>query len=495
MKSLSIYKKLLAHQWKESFRHPMFEKNMAVNILMGFFFLYMLGFGLFLGFMLPLMLEEVFDRPPVEALNGILIYTLIGSLFIRFFVQRLPLMDITRYLHLPIRKGTLLHYVFLKTFFSFFNVLPIVLLFPFFFVAVVPEHSLAISLLWVLFMASLILFNNLLAFYLKKAFSKDPWFVTAFGGLLVGLFLLNYYGWLDLIAWSHNLFNPVLKTPLLVLIPCSVVVLTYGLVYRWAKGFLRSDIGVGGRPEKVKGPTDLGLQKFGTVGRMVSFELDMIRRNKRPRTFALVAFLFLLYGLIFYPNPAYEGSYTMKIFVGVFTTGIFMAQFGQLHFAWDSPHFDKLLTSRLRIRDYILSKYVLMIASCGVMFVLSLPYAYFGFDIILVNFCAMLYNIGFCSILFLFLAMFNRRGMNLSKSNMFNYEGFQASQFLVAPLMLGFPLLIYGIFYFFLSTFSGLLAIGAFGFLCLLLHPLLFPVLERMFRNRKHLIAEGFRTP
>lgn len=494
MKTLSLYSKLLGQQWKESVRNPMFQKNLAMNLLMGFFFLYMFACALLLAFMLPIMLEEVFDVAVVRAFNGFLLYSAGIGLLLRFLFQRLPLLDIKRYLHLPIKKGSLLHFVLLKTYSSFFNLVPLVLILPFFFKAVLPEHSVLASFSWLLTLLSIVLLNNQLAFYLKKEFARNPWFITGFGTLLLGVFLLDYYGPLDLMPWSRNLFDPVLSMPLLGFLPVLLVGTGHALVHRWTRQFLVLDAALAQKAETAKEASDFGLKRFGTVGRMAAFELDMIRRNKKPRTFALVAFLFLLYGLIIYPNPAYEDSYSMMIFVGVLTTGIFMMNFGQLHFAWDSGHFDKILTTRIRLRDYILSKYVLMVTSAVIMFILSLPYAYFGEVIIFVNFSAMVFNIGFGSIVLLFLAMFNRKSMSLSKSNMFNYEGMQMSQFLLIPFVLGIPFLVYFGFKAFGHPMMGIGAVGMVGFLSLLCHPFLFPVFERMLKKRKHLIAEGFRA-
>ncbi len=472
----------------------MFQKNLAINLLMGFFFLYLLASLLFLGVMLKFLLQEIFEMPPAHALNGLLIYSMAGGLFLRFLIQRLPLLDITSYLHLPVGKGRLLHYVFLKTFLSVYNLIPFAFILPFFFAAVLPAYPWANSLAWLLTLTCVVLFNNLLAFYIKKAFVRSPWGVFLFGIVLLAVFTLDYYGFLQMMGFSRLLFDPVLNGAYWVLIPMLCVAFAYLLLYRWMKGFLRLDAGLARKAEKVKSESDLGLKRFGTVGRMAAFELDMIRRNKRPKTFALVAFFFLLYGLLFYPNPSFEGSYSMMIFVGVFTTGIFMIQFGQLHFSWDSPHFDKLLTTELRVRDYILSKYLLMVLSVLVMFVLSLPYVYFGTEVIFINFCSMLFNIGFGTMVLLFLALYNRKGMNLSKSGMMNFEGVQLSQFLLLPFILGLPFVIYGIFFVFGKPFWGIGAIGLVGFLSMLLHPYLLRVLERMFKERKHLIAEGFRS-
>lgn len=494
MNAISLYSKLLGQQWKESLRDPMFQKNLAVKLVMGFFFLYMLASLLILGFLLPIFFKEAFDVSAIRAFNGLLLYSSGVGLFLRFLFQRLPLLDIKRYVHLPIKKAHLLHFVLLKTYSSVFNLVPLALILPFLFISVVPEHSVSVTIAWAVTLLGIVFLNNLLAFYLKKEFARDPWMITGFGALLIGVFLLDYYGPIDLMPWSRSLFDPILSTPLLVVIPVATVGCLHFLVHRWTRQFLVIDGGLAQKAEKVKQASDLGLKRFGTVGRMVAFELDMIRRNKKSRTYALVGFLFLLYGLIMYPNPAYEDSYATMILVGILTTGIFMINFGQLHFAWDSGHFDKILTTRLPLRDYIVSKYILMVSSVVIMFVLSLPYVYFGGVIAFVNFSVMLFNIGFGSMVLLFLAMYNRKGMSLSSSNIFSQEGVQMSQFLLIPFIMGLPVLLYLIFYSLGYPMMGVGAIGVLGFLCILLHPFLFPVLERMLKERKHLIAEGFRA-
>lgn len=490
----SLFLRLIGHQWKESVRNPMFQKKLLVNILMGFFFLYMLSSFLILAFSLKFILKDLFDKPIVEAYNGLLLYTVPAALFFRILAQRLPLMDLTPYLHLPIRKGKLLHYLFFRTFFNYFNIVPLVFILPFFFNAVLPEYSAFQSTAWLATLLSIVLINNLLAFVLKKGFIRTPIYVVTFGVLLAAVFTMDYYAWIDLMSLSDPLFSLSVHHPWTALIPLALFIGTYTGAHRWTRGFLSLDTGLAQKGESVKEGMDFGLKKRGNMGRSIAFELDLIRRNKKARSHIILALIFLFYGLIFYPNPAYEGSYLMMLFVGILTTGIFMMNFGQLHFAWDSPHFDKLMTSPLRVREYIRAKYYLMIGSVVIMFLLSLPYIYFGIEVLWVNLASALFNVGVGSIVLLLFAMFNRRGMSLSKSNVFNFEGVQMSQFLMVPIALGFPLLLYGGFAIFGRPMTGIFSIGGVGLFGLMLHPILLPRLERMFHKYKHSIAEGFRS-
>jgi hypothetical protein len=89
---------------------------------------------------------------------------------------------------------------------------------------------------------------------------------------------------------------------------------------------------------------DLGIfSRFGLAGQLANLEWKLIIRHKKSRTYLMLAGFFLLYGLIFYTNPAYKaetGFSHMFVFVGSFITGIFMLQYGQLFLSWNSSNFD-----------------------------------------------------------------------------------------------------------------------------------------------------------
>lgn len=54
-----MYTQLLKHYWLKSVRAPGYYKNLIVNIFVGITMLYFLVFFVFLGFILPRILEEV----------------------------------------------------------------------------------------------------------------------------------------------------------------------------------------------------------------------------------------------------------------------------------------------------------------------------------------------------------------------------------------------------------------------------------------------------
>ncbi len=121
----------------------------------------------------------------------------------------------------------------------------------------------------------------------------------------------------------------------------------------------------------------------------------MLWRNKRPRSSVFIVLIGLFYGLIFYPNPLYQSMQGMYVFVGIFVTGIFLINFGQFIPAWDSGYYKLLMSQNIPYKDYLQSKYLLMASSAFLMFVLSIPYVYFGWKVLLIHFAAMIYNVGY----------------------------------------------------------------------------------------------------
>tara|TARA_Y100000593_G_scaffold77654_1_gene143852 strand:- start:445 stop:1086 length:642 start_codon:yes stop_codon:yes gene_type:complete len=205
---------------------------------------------------------------------------------------------------------------------------------------------------------------------------------------------------------------------------------------------------------------------------------------------------FLLYGLIFYTNPVYasdEGISTIFIFVGVFITGIFMIQYGQLFLSWNSGNFDFFLNRRGGVEELIRGKYLLFISVSVVCFLASVPYVYFGWQILAVHFATFLFNVGILVHAIIYLALWKPKPMDLNKGAMFNYEGVGAAQWLMVIPMMVLPYLIYLPFSFLVSDYAGLIALSVCGILGIIFFkPLAKLNVQRVMQN-KYEISSSFR--
>ena len=137
-----IFKWFLIHQWREMKRSSIWQRNIALNIVLGFLIGLMLLYLLALGLFIDKILTELYpDDDPVKIFNGILFYYFGFEFFVRFFMQSLPTLNIETYLHLPIKKSSIVHYVASKSIFTVGNYLSWLVMIPFAFKVIAPAFS------------------------------------------------------------------------------------------------------------------------------------------------------------------------------------------------------------------------------------------------------------------------------------------------------------------------------------------------------------------
>jgi hypothetical protein len=236
------------------------------------------------------------------------------------------------------------------------------------------------------------------------------------------------------------------------------------------------------------------FDSFGIPGKLALLEIRLILRNKRPRSLLMLSLMFLFYGFIFYTPHAIRASAGMYLFVGLLITGIFMFQYGQLVMSWESRQFDLICTSGLRMRDYFREKYWFFFAVNAASFLLTLPYAFYGGRIAIINLSAFLYNSGINTFIILFLGTYNTRGIDLGKGVMFNYEGTNFIHFLMFIPLMGLPYLLWLPFSIMGYPDLGLAAVGLAGAAGLLFSEVLIRSIVKQFNSRKYKILDGLRT-
>ena len=71
----------------------------------------------------------------------------------------------------------------------------------------------------------------------------------------------------------------------------------------------------------------------------------LLWRNKRSKSTVWLLALGLLYGLFFYPQPTYQNMLWFFVFIGIFSTGIFLINYGHFIPAWDSGYYKLLMNN------------------------------------------------------------------------------------------------------------------------------------------------------
>jgi len=291
---------------------------------------------------------------------------------------------------------------------------------------------------------------------------------------------------------SYLYFGHLIAQPALVFIPIIMALAIYYLNFLYLKQNLYLEE-LGSRKTTYKSSTEIPLLgKFGPVGDLMANEIKLIFRNKRPRSALVMTLMFMFYGLIFYTNPHYGDGW--KVFCGMFMTGIFIINYGQFMYGWQAGHFDGILVSKVKFGEFLRAKYLLFTVVSLVAFLLTTPYAYFGWHIVLVHFVMFIWNIGVNTTIVLFFANRNYKRIDLSKGASFNWEGVGATQLLLGFPLFILPFIIYGPFAFFKHPDIALAILFAIGLVFTFTRTYWIKLLETDFYEKKYKIAEGFRA-
>lgn len=487
---------------KGSRRSPIWHRKLFVNLFLVLTFLYLIGNLLFLG----IFLDDILLKIPVvgvdyntfgpsfvlRKLNRYLLYYFFVDFILRYFMQKLPAMTIQPYLHLPIRRSSLVHFMLVKSVWSPFNLGHFILLVPF--MAEVFENlEFMQALSWSVSIGMLVFAMNYLLLYLKRSSEVDTRIYLGMLATLVGLVGLHWFDIVDFNAISSVLFDALFLKPWTMAVPAILLVAGYWINFK----FLRSNMYLS-RISKVKRDevSYVGngiLSRFGLIGRLAELEFKFIWRNKRPRSVLLITVLFLGYGLLVFTNPEYQGNYLMYILFSIIITGMFTLNYGQYLLGWEGSHFDHILTRNVRFEDYYMGKFLLFTVVSLTAMILSTPYAYFGWEVLLVIFCVFLFNVGWNTHFVMFFGSLNPKKIDLSGATIFNWQGVGAAQFLLVIPALGLPLAIYGLGLLFWEPVGAVVFVGVLGLFGLAGTRIWIKLLAGWLRRQRYEISNDFR--
>ncbi len=490
-----MVKHFIGLEWKAFVRSASFGKSLGLRILLIFLALYFsvaflaLGVGLY-----PLLKEMAPEKDPLQMVNRFFLLWLVFELVLRFLLQTLPVMDIKPLMILPVKKSKVVNYVLGKSLLSFYNLLPILIFVPFAVFNVYKQaHTPVEMLAWAVSIISLSLCVNYGNFIIKKKFTENLKALIPLVAVIVILAVLDYLEIFQIGEWFGYGLDMIVQIPYLVLLP----LLALFALYFWNKVHLEKrfylDSGLKGKKQTAQ-TQDFGwTRRFGSIAPFLQQDLKLIWRNKRPRTTVFISFIFLAYGLLIYNNEGYSNMPVMFIFAGIFITGIFMINFGQFIPAWDASYYPMIMAQNIPMRQYLASKAGLMSFSVVVLTILSTPYLYYGWHILMVNLVCAVYNLGVNIPLLLYAGSFNKKRIDLDKSPFMNYQGTGAAQWLVAlPLILVPSLLFYGMFKL-ISFEAALILLGTLGFIGLLLRSNLLNIIAAAYQKRKYEMIQGFK--
>lgn len=484
----------LSHQQKAFWRSRNRGGGIATQILLGLVILYFFAVAAGIGFGMKYFLEYLFPQQDlIKSFNGLILYYFALDFLMRFQLQELPTLSVIPYLHLKIQKKQIIRFLNVKALFSAFNLWPFFLFLPFCFTRIWSNYGAWVTFMYLLAIFSMMIFNNYLVLYLKRKSITNILYTIA-GLIVIGACAaMEYFKIISIMSLSDAVFRQIVQHPYLSLLFTAAAL----MIFKLNSNYLRKNLyaeELSTSTEK-KASTDYAfLNRFGRVGELAALELKLILRHKRSRTALYMSFLFLFYGFVFYKEKELlSNSFGHMMFGAIFMTGISIIIYGQFMFAWQSAHFDGLLSSKINFKDFIKAKFLLFSIGCTVITLLASFYGFRSPKLLLLHLAAYLYNIGFGTVVVLYLANYNYKRLNINKSATFNYQGTGASQWiLMFPYALT-PILIYLPFGLWDMPYVGLLIVSAFGLIMLLMRGFWVNYITKKFTQQRYKIAEGFR--
>jgi hypothetical protein len=488
-----MIKRFLNLEWKQFFRSSHWQKNIAIKILMGFFALYLIAMFLFLGTGMYFIIKKLYpEGDPFVIVTSFIFYWMLGDLVMRFFLQKLPVMSVKPLLTLPIKRSQVVNYVLGKSATSFFNFLPLFAIIPFSIILISKEYDASIVLTWALTMVIITLINNYLNFIIESLSAKTALSFIPIIAIAGSLFALNYFEIISFSSFVSQGIMAITANPLLILIPILILVGLYVYNFKILKSSLYVDSSVQTKVKEAK-TTDLSwTNRFGAIAPFMQLDLKLIMRNKRSKSTLPLMAIGLLYGLFFYPNPMYKDMEFMFAFVGIFSTGFFLINFGQFIPAWDSGYYKMLMSQNFKYKQYLKSKFTLMVMSVIILFILGIPYVYFGWKILIAHFAAAIYNIGVNSHVIMYGGSFNRKKINLDQKAAFNYQGTGAVQWLIGFPLLLIPMGIFGLINWLVGFEAAAATLAGLGLIGIVLHQKIMTVITNRYLNVKYKMIEAF---
>jgi hypothetical protein len=192
-------------------------------------------------------------------------------------------------------------------------------------------------------------------------------------------------------------------------------------------------------------------------------------------------------------EDTYQSMPSIFVFVGIFMTGIFMINFGQFIPAWDSSYYSMMMSQNIPLKQYLNSKAALLIFSIVLLTILTTPYVYFGYDVLLINIVCAVYNIGVNVPILLFAGSFNRKRIDLEKSPFLNYQGTGAAQWLVGLPLLALPILFFWFLNKYVSFEAAILVLLVLGLLGIIFRKAIMEQVTELYRKNKYAMINGFK--
>ena len=425
--------------------------------------------------------------------NKQLIYVFVYLIVMRYFVQSLPVLNIKALLLTPLLKIKIVRFSLLKTVLTYFNILPLFFLIPFsFLLASTGDYDIVGLIFWNINIIGLIYVTNFFNFLLNN---KDK-LLYGVGGILALIKILEYYSIVDFTTYSEQFFYLFYSQPYATAFTWLLVFWLYNYVNKYLLQGLYIDTGLQVKIKEAKMDDFSFLDRFGKTATFIKNDLRLLKRSKRARTAVYMGIGMLFYGIIFVPSEEILGS-GFLFFGYLFSTGGFLFMFGSFVPSWDSQYYPLMMTQNIEYKEYLNSKWSLMIIGTVISTVLaSFIYSFFGVNAVYAVLAGAFYNIGVNGYLTLWAGAYTKSPIDLNSSaNAFgDKKAFNAKTMLVGIPQMLLPVLVYYFTSQYYDHLTGCLAVAGLGTLGIFLKPVAFNLIMKAYKTEKYSTLKAYKT-
>jgi Family of unknown function (DUF5687) len=486
-----MFRKFISLEWKAFTRASSYKTNVAFKIFMAliaiYFSLVFLGSGI-------IVYTEIAKtgQDPLVIVSKYMIYYTMFDLMMRIFLQKIPVMNIRPLLVLPIKRKTIVHFAIGKTIVSFFNFLHQFFLIPFSIMLLTGGYDPLNVVFWYLGITALVYCNN----FLNILANNKDWVFGTILAFVVGIKALEYYQLFDITIITSMFYHGFYATSYMFLIPIAALAALWIATFSYFRKALYLDTGLKGKHDVADTHDYTWLNRFGTLGTFLKNDIKLIRRNKRSKTTVIMSFLFLFYGLIFMTGAIemYDNAF-WKVFAAIFVTGGFMFTFGQFVPSWDSAYYPLMMSQNIKYKDYIASKWWLVVIGTLISTVLAAFYLYFGLDTYLIILAGAVYNIGVNSHLVLLGGAFIKTPIDLTsgKQAFGDKKAFNLKSMLLTIPKLLLPIGLYAIGNAIFGANGGYAFVAGAGVLGFAFRDAMFRQIEKIYKREKYLTLDAYK--
>ena len=471
------------------------SRKLVSSLVLLFIGFILLSNILVVGLSLDVIIQEVGGYQDVVGfINTYLIFFFLAELIYRFFLQKISPFDLQSYLHLPVGEFRIINFILLNSFISPLNIVGILLFAPIAMTKISVVYGITGSMYWLVTIVGLSWSIHWFMLWFKQKYGENIISIA----ILFGCYLISigglYWGWFNIGKWVAPFFEIALQSwfPLVLVIAAG-----FGL-YMQAFWYYRNHAYIEEldqqRQNRLFGKSFSLFDGFGFAGTIADQELKLILRHKRPRTLLGLSPIFLLYGLIFYGDFNFsEGIPAITIFVGIFITGTFIMNYGQYFLSWNSAYFDFFTSKYKGIQALVTGKFLLFGIISAICFLLSIPYVYYGWQILLIHTATFIFNMGITIHFITYLALWKPKPIDINKGGLFNYEGMGMAQFLIIIPIAIVPYLIYLPFSWLLGDNVGLAVLAMTGIVGIIFYKQLIQLQVNRIRKKRYKIGTSFR--